>query len=68
MDKDKKITCFLCKKPYNWTNKNPYKWTASPIEIAMRCHLECASVERQIEKAQQKLTDLEYKKFLICQK
>ena len=61
MDRDnKKMECFLCKKPYSWTGHR--------IELALGCHLKCAVLDKQIEEAQQKLTDLEYKKFLICQK
>ena len=59
MDRDNKMQCFLCKKPYNWTGPK--------IELDS-CHLKCAVLEKQIEETQHKLTELEYKKFLICQK
>ena len=60
MDRDNKMECFLCKKPYSWIGPK--------IELALQCHVRCAVLEKHIEEAQQKLTDLEYKTFLICQK
>jgi len=57
---NKLMECFLCKKPYSWTGPK--------IQLALGCHLKCAVLEKQIEEAEQRLTDLQYKKFLICQK
>tara|TARA_R110000782_G_scaffold52117_2_gene111942 strand:+ start:4299 stop:4568 length:270 start_codon:yes stop_codon:yes gene_type:complete len=57
---NKKMECFLCKKQYSWSSPR--------IEIALSCHLKCAVLEKQIEDAQQKLTELEYKTFQICHK
>lgn len=78
MDIENKLDCFLCKKPYTWTSSRIQLALGCHLKCALvekqieeakkKVNLKSVFFEKQIEKAKKRLTDLEYRKFLICQK